>query len=127
MLKKYLLSDILQYVFNQYINHINDFQKIENIINFKFEIKPYVYIEVRSDYIYTYVRTIYVDTIVYKQDYWTYKGEICQKYRDTMMEILMDIEYDFDYDYECSYGENCIDIKGENTDGKLYLKSINWY
>jgi hypothetical protein len=42
MLTNYLLPDILQYVFNLYLFYETDIPKLENIIPFKFDIRPHL-------------------------------------------------------------------------------------
>lgn len=123
MLQKYLLSDILQYVFNQYVEHSKDINILSKAINFNFDIFPYITIEIKCHSILLYNRFIYIDEKMYRSEEWYYIGEINNEYKDIMISILLDIEYDYEYIFRKNY----INIRGENTDGRLVLDYISWY
>jgi hypothetical protein len=71
MLSNYLLPDILQYIFNEYISHRPEELKIlEHIINFKFNTDKYkqnlAYEDTNSD---CDVFNIYIDEELYFREY----------------------------------------------------------
>ena len=69
MLSSYLHKDILQYIFNLYVNYENDAPKLEKIINFKFDIKQHLYIEETCDPVFKHkIISTYIDDNLTKQN-----------------------------------------------------------
>jgi antitoxin component YwqK of YwqJK toxin-antitoxin module len=68
MLTNFILSDILQHVFNLYIDWRNDSEKLINVINFHFDIKHHIIIEYGKPMYEHVYNCIYIDGSIYKEE-----------------------------------------------------------
>jgi antitoxin component YwqK of YwqJK toxin-antitoxin module len=77
MLETYVLSDIIKYILNLYLDYENDIPKLENFIKVKFSIMPHITIEESYDNIGKYIseRITYLDDILIKTERWYNNGQ----------------------------------------------------
>ena len=88
MLSNYILSDILQYIFNLYIDWENDIAIISEVLNFNFSIKPHLHIEETYSTNKRKVVSTYIDEKISKTETY-YEGGIksCEKnYKNGLLE-----------------------------------------
>jgi antitoxin component YwqK of YwqJK toxin-antitoxin module len=70
MLSNYILPDILQYVFNLYIDWENDSLTLIKIFNFDFDIKPHLKIEKEFKNEILHIKSTYIDGVIFEKEEW---------------------------------------------------------
>jgi antitoxin component YwqK of YwqJK toxin-antitoxin module len=86
-MQSYLLPDILQYVFNKYIDWENDSKKIIKAANFEFDIKPHIIIGKKFRKKNLHIRHTLIDMKISKKEEWytdeRYKDCYGEKYSES--------------------------------------------
>jgi antitoxin component YwqK of YwqJK toxin-antitoxin module len=149
-LLRFLYKDILQYVFNLYIDYENDSVKLENIVNtstqyiFKFDINPHIFFQdeivlleasnnIDSDEI-LIVNTYIDNNIVKKNEYWdnsikkseinykqgSYHGKNIEWFKNGNIEFDGNYENGFKHGIQIRYNSKGVVILSENYNNGIY-------
>jgi hypothetical protein len=112
MLSNYILPDILQFVFNLYIDWTNDSQKLNTLLNFNFDIKSHLKIEKEFKNEILHIKSTYIDGVISEKEKWyidkkygEFVGE--KKYKNSYKNGILEEETLYYYSGENRVGYLC--------------------